>query len=52
MIKKLQWITKEGNKMTLSNTPITLGIDMMLCSCTKEEKIEIFKELKDELESK
>jgi len=45
MIKILKWETKDGNKMTLKNSPITLGIEMLLISCTEEEK----KEIRDKL---
>ena len=49
MIKNLEWTTKDGNKMKLSNTPITLGIDMLLISCSKKEKIKIRYQLNDEI---
>jgi len=45
MIKLLQYKTKDGNNLTLENSPIILGIEMLLISCTEEEK----KEIRDKL---
>ena len=52
MIKNLEWVTKDGNKMKLKNSPIDLGVDMLLMSCNKDEKIKIFNDLKAELDPK
>ena len=52
MIKNLEWVTKDGNKMKMKNSPIDMGVELLLISCSKDEKIKILNDLKSELEPK